>query len=84
MINLGQYVAGESPIHHLDPRVKIVGVILLSPLVFAANPAGIVLISLFPDAALTGVARLSLARMAAALRPVAVFMALIFVMHAFF
>jgi energy-coupling factor transporter transmembrane protein EcfT len=82
MINLGQYVAGESPIHHLDPRVKIVGVVLLSLLVFGAGPAGIALISLFL-ALLLAIARLSLARTAAALRPVAFFMALIFTMHAF-
>jgi energy-coupling factor transporter transmembrane protein EcfT len=82
MINLGQYVAAESLIHRLDPRVKIVGVVTLSLLIFGAGPAGIVLISFFL-AVLLGAARLSPARMLEAVRPVAFFMALIFVMHAF-
>ena len=82
MINLGQYVAGESLIHRLDPRVKIVSVVTLSFLTFGAGPAEIALISLFL-ATLLGASGLSPFRTATALRPVAFFLALIFVMHAF-
>ena len=80
MIILGQYLPGDTLIHRLDPRVKIVSVMALSLLIFAATPAAIVLISLFL-AAVIRVARLTLARTAAALRPVAIFMALIFLTH---
>ena len=74
MINLGQYLPGDTLLHRLDPRVKICAVMALSLLIFAATPAGIALISLFL-AALIRIARLTLAQTAAALRPVAVFMA---------
>jgi energy-coupling factor transporter transmembrane protein EcfT len=80
MINLGQYRPGDTVLHRLDPRVKIVAVMALSLLIFAATPMGIALISLFM-AALIRTARLTLAQTAAALRPVAIFMALIFLMH---
>jgi energy-coupling factor transporter transmembrane protein EcfT len=80
MINLGQYRPGDTVLHRLDPRVKIVAVMALSLLIFAATPMGIALISVFL-AALIRTARLTLAQTAAALRPVAIFMALIFLMH---
>jgi biotin transport system permease protein len=82
VIKLGQYLPGDTPIHRLDPRVKIAAVIALSLLIFAATPQGIALISLFLAAVLR-TARLNLAQTAAALKPVAFFMALIFLMHLF-
>jgi energy-coupling factor transporter transmembrane protein EcfT len=82
MIHLGQYLPGDTVIHRLDPRVKICAVMALSLLIFAATPAGVVLISLFL-ASVIRTARLTLAQTAAALRPVAIFMALIFFMHLF-
>jgi len=82
MINLGQYLPGETIVHHLDPRVKIVAVVLMSLLIFTAPAAGIALISLFL-ASVLATARLSLAQTAAAVRPVAIFMTLIFLMHLF-
>ncbi len=82
MINLGQYRPGDTVLHRLDPRVKICAVMALSLLIFAATPAGIALISLFL-AALIRTARLTLAQTAAALRPVVIFMAVIFFMHLF-
>ncbi len=80
MIKLGQYQPGDTTVHRLDPRVKIVAVVALSLLIFTATPAGIALITL-ALAALIREARLGLARTAAALRPVAFFMALIFLVH---
>ena len=82
MINLGQYLPGETAVHRLDPRVKIVAVILMSPLIFTAPAAGIVLISLFL-AFILATARLSLAQTAQAVRPIAIFITLIFLMHLF-
>jgi energy-coupling factor transport system permease protein len=82
MINLGQYLQGETVVHRLDPRVKIVAVVLMSLLIFTAPAAGIALISLFL-AFVLATARLSLMQTAAAVRPVAIFMTLIFLMHLF-
>lgn len=82
MIKLGQYLPGETVVHRLDPRVKIVAVIAMSFLIFAAPAAGIALISLFLASVLAA-ARLTLAQTAAAVRPVAIFMTLIFLMHLF-
>jgi energy-coupling factor transporter transmembrane protein EcfT len=82
MINLGQYLPGNTVVHRLDPRVKIVAVIALSLVIFGATPAEIALISFFLTAVLR-TARLTLAQTLAAVRPVAIFMALIFLMHLF-
>jgi len=80
MIRLGQYLPGETVVHRLDPRVKIVAVLLMSPLIFTAQAAGIVLICLFL-AAVIAIVHLSIAQTAAAVRPVAFFIIVIFLMH---
>ena len=83
MIRLGQYVPDDTIIHRLDPRVKILSVVALSLLIFAATPVEIALISAFL-AAVAGAARMTPARAAGALRPVAVFIAMIFLVHLLF
>lgn len=83
MITLGQYLPANTIVHRLDPRVKITAVAAISPLIFAATPAGIVFISLFLIAVIR-CARLTFAQTAAAFKPVMVFMALIFLVHLFF
>jgi energy-coupling factor transporter transmembrane protein EcfT len=82
MIALGQYLPGTTVVHHLDPRMKTIAVVVMSPLIFTAPTAGIALISLFLAFVLAA-ARLPIARTAAAVRPVAIFMTLIFLMHLF-
>jgi energy-coupling factor transport system permease protein len=59
MINLGQYLPGDTLLHRLDPRVKIGAVMALSLLIFAATPAVIALISLFLAAVIRSARRLS-------------------------
>jgi len=83
MIRLGQYLPGDTIVHRLDPRVKILSVVALSLLIFAATPVEIALISAFL-AAVAGAARMTPAQTAGALRPVAVFIAMIFLVHLFF
>ncbi len=83
MIHLGQYVPGDTIIHRLDPRVKILSVVALSLLIFAATPVEIALISVF-IAAVAGAARMTPGQAAGALRPVAVFIAMISLVHLFF
>lgn len=82
VINLGQYQPGETLLHRLDPRVKIIAIVSLSVVIFAAGPAQVTLISI-ALAAVIGAARLTPARLAEALRPIAFFMALIFLVHLF-
>jgi energy-coupling factor transporter transmembrane protein EcfT len=82
MTSQGRWMRGETIIHRLDPRVKVITVIAMSFLVFAATPAAIALITLFL-AAVIRIARLSLAQTAESVRPVGIFMALIFLMHLF-
>ena len=47
MIHLGQYLPGDTAVHRLDPRVKILSVVALSMMIFAATWPEILLISLF-------------------------------------
>ena len=82
VISLGQYLPGETLLHRLDPRVKIVAVISLSVFVFGAGPAQVTLISIALAMAI-GTAGLRPTRIALALRPVAFFMAAIFLTHLF-
>lgn len=83
MIRLGQYLPGDTIIHRLDPRVKILSVVALSLLIFQATPVEIALVSAFL-AAFAGAAHMTPAQAAGALRPVAVFMAMIFLIHLLF
>ncbi len=83
MIRLGQYLPGDTVIHRLDPRVKILFVVALSALIFAATRTEILLISLFLVSA-AAAAHVTTARILAALRPVALFMAVIFLVHLLF
>jgi energy-coupling factor transporter transmembrane protein EcfT len=83
MIHLGQYLPGDTAFHRLDPRVKILSVVALSMMVFAATWPEILLVSLFLLAVIHTV-RMTPAQAVAALRPVAVFMAMIFLVHLLF
>ena len=80
IIALGQYLPGDTPLHRLDPRVKIVAVLLLSLIIYGAAGSQILLLSVF-FALLIGAARIPPARIGGALRPVVPFMALLFTMH---
>ncbi|MBU2055037.1 MAG: energy-coupling factor transporter transmembrane protein EcfT [Proteobacteria bacterium] len=83
MIKLGQYLPGDTIVHRLDPRVKIASVVALSLLILGATTPESALVSIFLAAVVLS-ARLSLAQVAAALRPIAFFMALLFFVHLLF
>jgi energy-coupling factor transporter transmembrane protein EcfT len=83
MIRLGQYVPDDTVVHRLDPRVKILSVIALSILIFAATWVEILLISTFLIAIIRAT-HMSPSQALGALRPVAVFMAMIFLVHLLF
>ncbi len=83
MYNLGQYIHGDAITYRLDPRVKIISVIMLSLLIFRANLLSGAIISAFIVFAIF-MSRLTLNHVLNALKPLAVFMLLLFVLHIFF
>ena len=83
MIRLGQYLPGDTVVHRLDPRVKILSVVALSILIFAATPVEILLISALLVTVIRAT-RMTPVQALGALRPVAVFMAMIFLVHLLF
>lgn len=80
MIALGQYIPRTSILHTLDPRVKIAATVALSLLVLQGRFLSGVLISVLLVVG-AGVGRLSLGSLVSAIRPAAVFLALLFFLH---
>ncbi|MCL0090234.1 energy-coupling factor transporter transmembrane protein EcfT [Dehalococcoidia bacterium] len=80
---LGQYTPGSSVIHRLDPRVKIVAIMLLSITVLRADAFIAIAITIL-IAGITFIARLSPSHLLRAVKPLAIFFVLIFLMHLFF
>lgn len=80
---LGRYTPGNSVIHRLDPRVKIVAVMLLSITVLRADALIAIAITIL-IAGITFIARISPCHLLRAVKPLAIFFALVFVMHLFF
>jgi len=82
-LHLGQYVPGYSPVHRLDPRVKILSVLLLSIVILNAGAVESLVVTTFLLAAVS-LSGLSAGRIAAALKPLAWFFAILFCLHFFF
>ncbi len=80
---LGGYLPGDTPLHRLDPRVKIIGMLVLSLIIFDATGLRILLLTSF-FAVLIVASRISLHQVAMSLRPVMPFMLLLFGVHLFF
>jgi len=83
MYTIGQYIPGDSIIHRLDPRVKIVSVIGLSIMIlkgegFTWGIISVFLIGLVPTS------RLSPHHILKALRPMVFFLLLLFLLHLIF
>ncbi|KPK17638.1 MAG: hypothetical protein AMK69_25635 [Nitrospira bacterium SG8_3] len=83
MVYLGQYVAEDSIIHSLDPRVKIASVVGLSLVVLQGNIFTQLIISAFLIA-MIHTARVNLAQIFKTLRPMVFFLGLLFLLHLFF
>jgi len=83
MYNLGHHIPGESIIHRLDPRVKVVSVIGMSIMVLNGNAFTLAIFSIFLGA-LIAFSRIPIHHIVKALRPVVVFFALIFLLHLIF
>ncbi|MBN1613862.1 MAG: energy-coupling factor transporter transmembrane protein EcfT [Deltaproteobacteria bacterium] len=83
MYNMGQYLSGDTIIHRLDPRIKILSVVALSVLILRGTWSDAAAVSVFV-AILTVTASLRWGQIVDALRPVALFAVLIFLLHALF
>jgi biotin transport system permease protein len=83
MFNLGFYIPGKSPVHRLDPRVKILSVLVLSVVIFRSGPFSVLPVSIVLGG-LVCLAGISPAQVLRSLRPVALFFLCIFLLHVFF
>ncbi|MCB8817153.1 energy-coupling factor transporter transmembrane component T family protein [Desulfosporosinus shakirovi] len=83
MYKLGQYVYQESPVHRLDPRVKLIAVIALSIIILHVNFVGLIAASAMA-LAITLLARLSWGSVLKTLRPVLPFFFCLFLLYIFF
>jgi energy-coupling factor transporter transmembrane protein EcfT len=79
----GQYIPGDSVIHRLDPRVKIISTILLSVVVLR-GPAGVWIVLSFLLMGVIAIAGFSFRILTNSLKPVRFFLLLLFVLHLFF
>ncbi|MCF8012258.1 MAG: energy-coupling factor transporter transmembrane protein EcfT [Clostridiales bacterium] len=83
MYNIGQYIPGNSPVHRLDPRVKIILLVILSIFIFRADLTVSALTTAFYIIVIA-VSRLGFLRVIKSLKPAAVFFAFLFLIHLFF
>jgi energy-coupling factor transport system permease protein len=82
-ITLGQYYPGESVVHHLDPRTKILGVLFYMVMVFLANsPLSYGLLIAFLIAA-TALAKLPPGLLLKSIKPLWIIILLTLVLHFF-
>lgn len=80
MYNLGQYIPRRSFIHSLDPRIKILFVVLLSLVILKAQAYAALLISLFLVFLLPA-SRIPARQILRSLKPVIPFLLLLFLLH---
>jgi energy-coupling factor transporter transmembrane protein EcfT len=83
MYYLGQYVPGQSLIHRLDPRIKILSTAFLSVLILQGQMQTVLFFSLFLGSAFL-FSGIPFSRFWQALKPMFVFFILLFLLHAFF
>jgi len=83
MYNLGQYVGHESPVHRLDPRIKIIAVIALSIVILQVKDLGLLVAAGLVMGA-SKLARLPGGALVRSLRPVLPFFLCLFLLYIFF
>lgn len=78
--HLGQYICNDSPVHRLDPRVKVLSLVALSMMILKAGLCSAILISVFIG--FTGMtAQLTARRFMDSIKPLAPFIAALFAIH---
>ena len=82
-LTLGQFLPGDSPVHRLDPRVKLGACLAAMAAVFAPGPGGAALLWTWPLLGLgVGVSRVPVGYFLRGLRPFAWLFAFTLVLHA--
>jgi ABC-type cobalt transport system, permease component CbiQ and related transporters len=82
MYNLGQYIPRESMVHNRDPRVKIIGVLVLSVIILQVNGDGL-LIAAAAVAAVSLIADIKAELLLRSLRPVLPLFSVLFLLYVF-
>lgn len=80
MYKLGQYISGESIIHKIDPRVKVLSVIGLSAMILAGSTTSLFLYSCLLVMTIA-ISQIHFVRVMTALRPMLFFLCLLFFLH---
>ena len=83
MYRMGHYIPRNTLIHRLDPRIKILSVILMSLMVLKGGFFTQFVLTLFLVMLMT-VSRLTFRHVLSAVRPMLVFFAILFFLHLFF
>lgn len=82
-ITLGQYYGSESPLHRLDPRVKIVGTILFIVELFLVNNFAGFFVSIAALGAVVAVSRVPLSFILRGLKPILIIIIFTFCLNIF-
>lgn len=82
MYTFGQYLPGNSIIHRLDPRVKILSVVLLSIVLLSCQAPGGAVLTVFLSLSVH-LSHLPLRKILNGLRPLAIILLLLFLLHLF-
>jgi energy-coupling factor transport system permease protein len=83
-ITIGRYIPGDSPLHRLDPRIKLLGVLLLSVTIFLPKTPVAYALQLGFVALLVLVSRTSLLMLWRGIKPVLIFLVISTIFNAFF
>ena len=82
-ITLGQYYPGESFIHKLDPRTKIIATLIFISSIFLASTYAAYLVLAFFVAIVVGVSRLPIKLVVQSIKPLWIIILLTFFIHVF-
>ncbi len=83
-ITLGQYFPGDTPVHRLDPRTKLILTVVYIAVLFTANTWGGYLLVLAALAAVTALARIHVKALIRGLKPLLFIMIFTAVLNLFF
>ena len=82
-ITLGQFFPGESILHRLDPRTKIISVFVLMILIFTADSAAAYIFLTLMTCAAVGVSKIPTLTVLKALKPISWIILFTFIIHLF-
>ena len=82
MIHLGQYIPGESPVHRLDPRVRIISTVVMSLLILWGEIPSLVLCTVLVLSTVRA-SNLRFRHLATSLKPIRIFLLIFFCIHLF-